>query len=434
MNSTDLNTSEHSEPATILVVDDEPANIGLLAAVLKPHYRVRAARSGSEALRAIASPPQPDLVLLDIMMPGMDGYSVLDILHKDAATRHIPVIFVTAMDSSDSEQQGLLKGAVDYITKPISPPILLARIHTQLELKSARDRLQAQNSRLEEEVAKRTRALKLTLEKKEAAHSELKKSYFSTLLAINGIIELRGGGIGEHSRRVAELARQTARRLGLDDEEVQDIFIAALLHDIGHISFPDELQHKPVNTMNSAELGVYRRHCLQGADILRKIDSLAHIAGMIQDHHEYFDGTGFPAGKSGLNIPIGARIIAAASDYDDFRAGLLTTTPLSARESLDFLLENRGHRYDPRVIDFMEPLLTLEVNSQVEERRVSAVHLQDGMMLSRDVMHPDGFLLLSKSTVLNRNLIDQVVLAEKQCATALSIYVLNERISRPQKH
>ena len=180
----DSGKPDHAD-ATILVVDDEPANLGVLNAVLQPYFRVRVARSGAEALRAVGTAPRPDLVLLDVMMPEMDGYTVLSKLRESPASCNLPVIFVTAMDSMESEQRGLELGAVDYITKPINPAIMLVRVRTQLELKVARDHLADQNARLEVLVAERTEALKSALDHAEAAHAALKKSYFGTLMAIS---------------------------------------------------------------------------------------------------------------------------------------------------------------------------------------------------------------------------------------------------------
>lgn len=143
------------EPQTLLIVDDEPANLSLLAQILRPHYRVRVANSGERALQIAGAPPHPDLILLDVMMPGLDGYAVLARLREAPETHEIPVIFVTAMDGIEAELQGLDKGAVDYIAKPVMPPIVLARVSAQLELKQARDRLKDQDAWLEAEVDRR---------------------------------------------------------------------------------------------------------------------------------------------------------------------------------------------------------------------------------------------------------------------------------------
>ncbi|MBL0168038.1 MAG: response regulator [Propionivibrio sp.] len=423
----DAKTPDRAD-ATILVVDDEPANLGVLNAVLQPHFRVRVARSGAEALRAVLGAPRPDLVLLDVMMPAMDGHEVLARLREDAATRDLPVIFVTAMDTMENEQQGLELGAVDYITKPINPAIVLARVRTQLELKAAHDRLSDQNARLEVLVTQRTEALNEALEKAEAAHAAVKKAYFGTLMAISALAELRGASIGEHSRRVADLSRQVAGALGMSDAEAQNVFVAALLHDIGKIGFPDALLMKPVNAMNAEQLSLYRQHPALAADALARIDSLAEIAEIIRHHHERYDGLGFPSGMSGFEIPLGARIIAAVSDYDDFISGAQTTAPMSKKESRRHLLEGRGHRYDPAVIERLQPLLDFDETDTIDEIRVNAGHLQEGMVLTRDVMHPDGFLLLSKGKVMTRRMIDELASAERSAGRRTEIYVLPQRV------
>jgi response regulator RpfG family c-di-GMP phosphodiesterase len=334
------------------------------------------------------------------------------------------------MDAQENERYGLELGAVDYITKPISPAIVLARVRTQLELKAARDGLADQNAVLEVLVMDRTKALNQALETAHAEHEALQKSYFGTLRAISAVAELRGRAIGEHSRRVADLSRQVARDMGMSEAEIQDVFVAALLHDIGKIGFSDELLHKPVNAMNTDELNLYRKHPAMGAGALGKIEALAGIAAIVRDHHEHFDGSGHPDGRSGLTIPLGARIVAAVSDYDDLRSGALTTSPQTKKESRRYLLEGRGHRYDPSVIDQLEPLLSFDEEDEIDEIKVGAKHLQVGMMLSQDVMHPDGFLLLSKSTVLERLLIDQLTAVQKRLGSNLEIFVLRKRVGQ----
>jgi putative two-component system response regulator len=428
----EVETPNRSIP-TILVVDDVPENLGLLNAVLQPHYRVRVARTGAEALRVAAATPRPDLMLLDVMMPEMDGYAVLERLRELPGGRDLPVIFVTAMGAAESEQRGLELGAVDYIAKPVIPAIVLARVRTQLELKAARDRLADRNHDLAALVAERTDELERALADAEAAHAATKKSYFGALMAIVALVELRGSVIAGHSRRVAEVSRQLARDMGMSPAEVQDVFVAALLHDIGKIGFSDELLHKPVNAMSAEEFAIYRRHPTLAADALGKIDALSDIAAIIRHHHERYDGSGYPDGLSGLDIPLGSRIIAAVGDYDAFRNGTLTLAPMTTKESHRYLVDGRGHRYDPAVIDLLEPLLSFDAADEIDEIRVTAGHLQEGMMLTRPVMHPDGFLLLSKSSVLVRRLIDQLVTVEMESGGSLEIYVLRERVGHGMK-
>lgn len=405
--------------ATLLIVDDQPENLMVLSGLLQPRYRVRVARSGAQALRTAAAEPRPDLILLDIMMPEMDGYAVLTKLRDDPVTQAIPVIFVTAMGAESDERHGLELGAADYITKPIKAEIVLARVAVQLELKAAR-------SRLESRVAERTQALKQALDEVESAHSKLKKTYFGTLLAMNELAGLRGGAIGEHGRRVADLARLVAQRLAMSADETQDVFVAALLHDIGKIGFPDALLDKPVSAMNRDQLAIYRRHPVLGEAAIMKIEAMSDIAGIIRGHHEHYDGSGFPDGRSALDIPLGARIIGAISDYDDLKNGTLTAQAMSAKQSFQYLLGEQGSRYDPQVIAALEPLLSSADQFKIDEIMVTAPHLHEGMRLSRDVIHPNGFVLLSKGSVLSHRLIEQLVAVERQSGVTLKLFVERE--------
>ena len=254
-------------PATILIVDDQPENLSVLTGLLQPHYRLRAARSGEQALRAARLEPIPDLALLDVMMPEMDGFTLLNRMRGDPVLAAIPAIFVTALGEHDAEQHGLEIGAVDYITKPIVPATVLARVRTHLELKEARDRLRAQNAELETEVARRTEALDRTLKELETAHAKLKKTYFATLTTINDLAGLRSDLVASHSRRVAGLARQVAFALGMARADAEEVFIAALLHDVGKVGFPDGLLAKSVAAMNRDELAQFHTHPVSGAQL-----------------------------------------------------------------------------------------------------------------------------------------------------------------------
>ncbi len=414
---------------TLLIVDDQPENLAVLSALLQPHYLVRAARSGEQALRAANTHPTPDLVLLDVMMPGMDGYSVLARLRDSPDTAGIPVMFITALAAEEDEQKGFEVGAVDYITKPIKPATVLARVRTHLALKQAQDRLAEQNAELEKQVAQRTLALKHALEKLESTHDDLKKTHFGTLMALSQLAGLRGTAIPDHARKVAAMARQVAARIGLESGEIQEVFIAALLHDVGKVGFPDGLFDKPLSSLSGENLYAYRRHPADGADVIAQIAGLTNIAEMVRSHHELFDGSGFPNGLSGLNIPLGARIIGAVSDYDDLKSGAMTLQPMTAKQSCMYLIEGSGSRYDPTVIEVMEPLLAAEGKFELDELLVAVKHLLEGMILSRDVLHPKGFVLLSQGCLLSRRLIDQMVAVEQQSGASLRVHV--QRKSRP---
>lgn len=416
-----------SHTPTILVVDDDPISLSILTDALQPHYTVRAAYSGETALRAAKVEPVPDLVLLDVSMPDLDGYTVLNQLREDPLTHGIPLILVNEHSSIEDEEKGFELGAADYLTKPINPVTMLARVRTQLGIKAARDGMKRQQLQLEALVAERTQGIAQALAKAEGANLALRKSYFSTLLALSKLADLRDAVIGDHSRRVAAMSRQVASDMGLSANEVQDVFVAALLRDIGKIGFPDELLSKPVSAMNGEELGLYRRHPSVGAEALVKIEPLANIVAMIRHHHEHYDGSGFPDGLSGQDIPLGARIICAVSYYDDLRNGVLTTSPLSKKESYQHLHASSGRRFDPAVLEQLSPILSFEVNSEVIEKQVASINLQEGMVLCQDVMHPDGFLLLSKGTTLTRKVIDQMVSVEKSAKTKLDILILQQQ-------
>lgn len=423
--NTDITAAAPDKP-TVLVVDDTRENLTVIGEILEPHYRVRLANSGERGLRAAQTAPRPNLILLDIMMPEMSGYQVLEELRKMPETREIPVIFVTAMNTDEDEEMGLSLGAVDYITKPVHPAILMARVKTQLALKTALDQVKNQNQMLEYKVNERTKALKKALELSEAAQARLRKSYFGTLMFFSELAELRGGPVGAHAQRVADLSRRVALQMGMSQKEAQDVFVAALLHDAGKIGFPDEVLHKPINLLSSEELSIYRRHPTTAANALKNIESLAELASMIQHHHEHYDGSGFPDGLSALNIPLGARIIGAVSDYDSLKNGGMTKDPMSPKQSFEYLIDGRGSRYDPMVVDAMEPILSSQDKFEIEEIPVKPKHLIDGMTLTRELRHPDGFALLSKGTVLNRRLIDQLVAVDQQVGAKLIVFVQRE--------
>jgi putative two-component system response regulator len=418
--------------STILIVDDQPENLLVLSEVLQSDFSVRAARSGEQAIRVAASEPRPDLILLDVMMPALDGYAVLANLRENPVTTDIPVIFITALSDDEDEERGLKVGAVDYIAKPIKPAIVLARVRAHVELKRARDILADQNAHLEALVAERTRELDRALRQIEEAHARLKKTHFGTLVAIGELASMRGGDIAEYSRRVADRARQLALKLGLDEREIEDIFVAALLHHAGMIAFPDGMLTKPVSSLNRDELSIYRRHPAVGAGVIARIDALGEIARLIRHHHEHFDGSGFPDRLSGLDIPIGARIIGAISDYENLKTGALTQQPMSAKQACEYLLAERGKRYDPTVVDVLEPMLSAEGTFTIDELQITAKHLQEGMVLTRDVLHPNGFVLLSRGTRMIRRLIDQLVTVEKQLGSPLRIHVHRVQGQKPQ--
>jgi putative two-component system response regulator len=337
---------------TILAVDDSPENLNLLGELLQPYYRVRVATSGNKALRLANSEPYPDLVLLDVMMPEIDGYQVFESLRANPETRHIPVIFVTAMSNPESELQGLSVGAVDYIAKPINPGILLARINTQLELKDARDKLTNQNAWLEAEVARRS------------AENELIQEV--SIRALAHLAETRDPETGNHILRTQNYVRLLATLLlehprftdTLNSHYIEMLSRSAPLHDIGKVGIPDSILRKP-GKLTEDEWDVMKTHAYLGAvaieeaerDVEEQVLFLSLAKEIAHRHHEKWDGSGYPDGLAGEGIPISARIMALADVFDALLSRRVYKKPLPVNEVLDIIAEGHGKHFDPDIVD-----------------------------------------------------------------------------------
>lgn len=316
---------------TILVADDSPQNIELLSRVLGQDYRIKVATSGDKALKIVYSDEPPDLVLLDIMMPDLSGHEVCRRMKANPDRRRIPVIFVTAMSTIEDEALGLSLGAVDYITKPISPPLVQARVRTHLALYD-------QSRELERMVAQRT--------------SELVATRQQIIRRLGRAAEYKDNETGNHVVRMSHIARLVAQQAGMGPEAVQLVFQAAAMHDVGKIGVPDHILLKP-GPLTDEERQIMRRHPQIGADILGKHDNelLAAARTIALTHHERWDGTGYPQGLQGEQIPIFGRIVALADVFD----ALMTRRPykpaFSAQQSLAIMADERGKHFDPTLLD-----------------------------------------------------------------------------------
>ena len=343
-----------SPPPTLLVVDDTPENLAVLGELLQPEYVVRAATNGIRALQIAATNPQPELILLDVMMPDMDGYEVLARLKADPRTAAIPVIFITAMDRMEDEEHGLNSGAVDYITKPLRPAIVLARVRTQLDLKHARDRLSDQNAWLESQVALRMR--------------ENQMIQNVSMRALASLAETRDNETGNHIRRTqgyvsvlaAALANHPRFPTLLRPEVVDLIIKAAPLHDIGKVGIPDAILLKP-GKLTLPEWAVMKSHCRLGSDaIMTALQgeenhgplAFLHVAmDIAHSHHEKWDGSGYPEQLSGDMIPISARLMAVADVFDALISRRVYKPPLPLDESIEIIRSGRGSHFDPDIVD-----------------------------------------------------------------------------------
>lgn len=349
---------------TILIVDDTPQNLSILGELLQPFYRVRAANCGERALAIARSAMPPDIILLDVMMPEIDGYEVIRQLKQDEATRNIPVIFITALTDSIEEQRGLALGAVDYITKPFNPDIVLARVKTQLELKNARDILANQNIWLEKEIAKRMRENLMVQD--------------LTIRALAALGEIRDLETGRHivrtQRTIEILARQLRNHPRFKDalagKKLEMIVKAAPLHDIGKVGIPDAILQKP-GKLTEEEYEVMKAHPLLGANAIESaienalsglgpeevtqfsgaFDFLRVAQEICRGHHEKWDGSGYPAGLAGDDIPVSARLMAVSDVFDALMSRRIYKDAMTFENVTVFLIEERGKHFDPAVVD-----------------------------------------------------------------------------------
>jgi putative two-component system response regulator len=381
-----------SNVATLLIVDDAVENLTVLNSLLRPFYQVRAATSGEKALRIAASEPRPDLILLDVMMPVMDGYQVFEALRTDPATQHIPVIFVTAMDSAEAEMRGLGVGAVDYITKPIVPPVVLARIRTQLELKQARDRLAGQNAWLEAEVSRRMEENELIQE--------------VSIRALAHLAEARDTETGNHILRAQGYVRQLAMLLKpyprftdiLTDRYIRLLVRSAPLHDIGKVGIPDSILRKP-GPLTPEEWSVMKTHAQIGSDAIElaerdavgPVDFLTLAKEIARWHHEKWDGTGYPDGFAGDAIAVSARIMALADVFDALISRRVYKQAMPPEEVYRIVAEGRGKHFDPDMTDaFLEHFEILPKLQFFCERQASPCYCNNGsdVLLIHELLCP----------------------------------------------
>ncbi|MGB4066123.1 MAG: two-component system response regulator [Azonexus sp.] len=315
----------------ILVVDDSPENIDLLSELLRDDYRIRIATSGEKALKIVYSDEPPDLILLDIMMPGLSGLEICRRLKSNPDRRRIPIIFVTAMTSVEDEQRGLETGAVDYITKPISPPIVKARVRTHLALYD-------QSRELERMVRQRTHELLTTRQQ--------------IIRRLGRAAEFKDNETGNHVLRMSHYARIIAIAHGLGEEAANIIFNTAPMHDIGKIGIPDAILLKPAK-LDAAEWDVMHQHPIMGAEIIGKHDNeLLETSRIIAlTHHEKWDGSGYPQQLAGENIPLEGRIVAIADVFDALVSVRPYKKAVPVEEALQYLYEQSGKHFDPQLID-----------------------------------------------------------------------------------
>ena len=329
----------------ILVVDDEDNNLLVMEAMLIPlGYEVTMARDGMEALEKVRSLP-PDVILLDIMMPKMDGFTVVKRLKGDENTKIIPVVMVTALSETEDRVRALEVGADDFLTKPVDVTELQARVASLLKVKAYNDHMRDYQKELEGEVAKRTEQLRQALK-------EVKARSLDTIYRLSRAAEHRDESTGAHIQRVSNYSDAIARNMGLDDEFVEAILYASPMHDVGKIGIPDHVLMKP-GKLEPDEWEIMQQHTVIGAKILENSDTdfmkLSEIIALT--HHEKWDGSGYPKGLQGADIPLAGRIVAIADVFDALASKRPYKDAFSIEKSLNIIRETRGKHFDPDVVD-----------------------------------------------------------------------------------
>jgi response regulator RpfG family c-di-GMP phosphodiesterase len=433
-----------ASPPTVLLVDDEPSVLSALRRLFRTQgYRIEQATSGADALALMRETPV-DLVVSDMRMPGMDGAAFLAqvrTLYPTAAR-----ILLTGYADITSTIAAINDGAIHrYISKPWDDNDLLLVVGDALQrrgLEQENTRLlaltQSQNQALitlnqglEARVAERTASLEKSLADLAAAHAEVEAHFMLAVTVFSGLLELREGGMAGHARRVGDLARRMGAHLGMDETAQREVHLAALLHDIGKIGFDDGMLTTPVSKYSADQLARYHHHPVDGEAALLPLDKLQGVAAIVRQHHERFDGRGFPDGLRGPAILLGARILAVASDFDGLTHGSLAEHVYTTDKARAALRDGLLTHYDPAVVDaLMTVLAEMEAEAQADVS-VAVADLQPRMVLAKDLLSPQGVILLPAGHVFQAPLIGKLQAMAEQQGLSLSLRVLRRSLPAP---
>ena len=431
-------------PPTVLLVDDEPSVLSALRRLFRTQgYRIEQCTSGADALALLQHTPV-DLVVSDMRMPGMDGASFL--AQVRAADPSVVRILLTGYADISATIAAINDGAIHrYIAKPWDDNDLLLVVNDalqrrNLELENSRllaltqsqnQALVTLNQGLEARVAERTAALERSLADVANAHAEVEAHFMLAVTVFSGLLELREGGMAGHARRVADLARRMAARLGLDDAAQREVQLAALLHDIGKIGFDDGMLTTPVSRYSADQMTVYQQHPVDGEAALLPLDGLHGVAALVRQHHERYDGRGFPDGLRGAGILLGARILAAASDYDGLTNGSLAEQVYSSDKARTALRDGLHSHYDPQVVEALFAVLgEMEAEARADVA-VPVAELQPRMVLAQDLLSPQGVVLLPAGHVFQQALIARLREVAARQPQPLEVRVLRKSLPAP---
>ena len=337
----------------ILIIDDDMKIGNLEQEVLEQAgYYCHRAYSGTEALLCLEH-TRPDLILLDVHMPGMNGFDTIAAIRENKETADIPVIFLTADDDSNTEKKGLEAGAMDFIKKPFVPEVLLLRVRHTIEL----IRLQ---TNLAYEVEKKTQEVT-------AQHEKLEKISRQIATTLSGAIDAKDTYTNGHSTRVAEYSREISRRAGFSEEVQDEIYMMGLLHDVGKIGIPDAIINKPAK-LTDEEYSIIQKHPVTGAKILKNITEFPKLSTGARWHHERYDGKGYPDGIAGEEIPTEARIIAVADAYDAMSSRRSYRDVLPQAKVREEVEKGKGTQFDPVFAEIMLSMIAEDADYQMREK------------------------------------------------------------------
>ncbi|MDO9226575.1 MAG: response regulator [Pseudomonadota bacterium] len=426
-------------PITLLFVDDEPSILSSLKRLFRPHgYQIFTGEGGQAGLDVLEK-EHVDLVISDMRMPGMDGAHFLE----QARLRWPDTIRILLTGYADIESTiaAINKGQIyRYINKPWDDNEIVLIVREALErrrleqengrlnsvVEAQNNALRELNAGLEQKVAERTAELEKAIKYVKTAHTRLKTGFVNTVQAFSSLTEMRGKNLSGHARRVADHARSLARMLELPDAEQQNVLFAALLHDIGKIGLPDALLERPFNVLDTEERVEVMRHPERGQQALMQIEQLRDAALLIRHHHELYNGSGYPDHLAGVAIPLGARILCATNEYDALISGTMTREPMKPKDAFSYLIEQRGKRYDPAVIDQYVEILSEQLKNVIDEIPLRPALLKPGMVLSRDLSHRDGYMLLAKGYVIDPAVITQLSKIETTEHYHIMVYVCRQ--------
>lgn len=418
------------QPWTVLCVDDEPSILSALRRVLRAEgCRLLIAQGGVEAL-AILATEAVDVVVSDMRMPGMDGAQLLaQVREQWPGTARI---LLTGYADMDATIAAINNGQIyRYIHKPWDEHELRLTVRQQLERERLRlqeltqqqnQALQELNVALEARVAERTAELSV-------ANERLKRNYLTVIRTFSGLLELRGGVLAGHGKRVGDLARRMGVALELPTEQIQDLFVAGLLHDLGFTAIPENVLTIAQMLLGPAEMNAYRRHPVLAAQALMALEDMQGVIPIVRGHHERFDGKGFPDRLMGTDIPLGARILAVVDHYDDLLHGHITGKPLKPDQAKSLLQRGAGEQFDPDLLALLLRL-TDEQPTQYPLKEVAARELKPGMVIGRDLKTAENVVLLAVGQVLSAGLIQRIQRYEEREGSPVILWI---RDGQPSK-